>query len=105
MLTLWILAWGYNFIQNNLSVHLNRGFVWVLVQSQKNKGASKAVLDEYKAKLESTFVEGFAGSVVGFLIALLAIFLVGALLASVVGRALWRIVEAFLRSCWRRSPL
>jgi len=99
MLTIWILAWGYQAVQENISVHLNRGVVWVLVQAQKNKGVSdEKALEEYEERLKGTFVEGFAGSAVGFFIGLLLVFLVGALLASVVGKALWRVVEVFIMS-------
>ena len=99
MLTIWILAWGYHAVQNNISVHLNRGVVWVLVQTQKNKGVGdKKALEDYEQRLKETFVEGFAGSAVGFFIGLLLVFLIGALLASVVGKALWRVVEVFIMS-------
>lgn len=98
MLTLWILAWGYGFIQNNVSVHINRGLVKILVNVQKKEGVSEDALQKYEENLDSTFVKGLPGSVVGFLLAMAAVFLVGALLASVVGKALWRIVEAFIMS-------
>lgn len=95
MLTLWILAWGYQLIQDNVSIHINRGLVKALVWLDRG---SEQTLSQYEAKLEEIFVTGLAGSVVGLLIAAAAVFLVGALLASVVGRALWRIVEAFIMS-------
>ncbi len=93
MLTLWILAWGYQLIQDNVSIHINRGLVKALVWLDSG---SEEALRQYEAKLEEIFVTGLAGSVVGLLIAVAAVFLVGALLASVVGRALWRIIEAFI---------
>jgi uncharacterized membrane protein len=88
-LTLWILAWGYAFVQANISVHINRGLVWLIQKTQGPNGLPKAHLDDI-------LVYGMAGSVVGFLIALAIIVLVGALLASVVGRGLWRLVEVFI---------
>ena len=93
MLTLWILAWGYNFIQDNISIHINRGLVKALVWLDSGTGQAAT---EYEAKLQEIFVDGLAGSMVGLLIAMVAIFVVGALLASVVGRAFWRLVEAFI---------
>jgi len=96
LLTIWILVWGYNLIQTNVSKHINSGLVWVLVQIQKGEGIDGRPLEDYEQRLNDTFVTGPAGSVVGFLIALLAVFAVGALLASVVGRALWRVIEAFI---------
>jgi uncharacterized membrane protein len=41
------------------------------------------------------WVDGW-GSIAGFLIALIAVCIVGALFASVVGRTLWRMVEKFI---------
>lgn len=89
IVTIWILAWGYSFIQGNISIHINRGLVRLIMFIQAGEGASKD-------KLTEILVEGTAGSIVGFLIALAAVFVVGALLASVVGRALWRMVEKFI---------
>ncbi len=91
LLTIWILVWGYNFIQNNVSVHINRGLVWLILQVQGGRGLTEV-------DLTKILVEGAAGSAVGFFITLLLVFVVGALLASVVGRALWRVVEAFIMS-------
>jgi uncharacterized membrane protein len=96
MLTIWILAWGYGLIQRNVSIHINKGIVkaqtWVW--AQRHEEISEEAIKTYEDKLNSRFANGFAGSIVGLLIAMVAIVLVGALLASVVGRALWRGVEA-----------
>ena len=89
IVTIWILAWGYSFIQGNISIHINRGLVRLIMFIQAGEGVSKDTLTEI-------LVEGTAGSIVGFLIALAAVFIVGALLASVVGRALWRMIEKFI---------
>jgi len=97
ILTLWILGWGYGKIQQTVTVHINRGLVKAFVWAQEREGViSQTALDDYEKNLTEKFVNGLAGSVVGLLIAILAIILVGALLASVVGRALWRLIEAFI---------
>ena len=98
MLTIWILATGYNFIQDNISVHINRGLVELLVRARAGEGLSEDALVTYEEELKETFVTRVPGSVVGFLITIMAVLVVGALLASVVGRALWRVVEAFIMS-------
>jgi len=84
ILTIWIFVWGYTFIQNNISVHIKRGLIKLIIQA----GGSEQALD--------IFWIDQALSIAGFLIALVAVFIVGALLASVVGRALWRIIERFI---------
>jgi len=99
MLTIWILAWGFNFVQENVTVHINRGLVkgitWVW--AQQHKEISDTAVETYEGKLTEEFANGFAGSIVGLLIAIAIIFLVGALLASMAGKVLWRGVEAVIR--------
>ncbi len=96
MLTLWILAWGYGLVQDNITSHINTGIVraqkWVW--AQRHEGISEDALNKYEQRLNERFVNGFAGSIVGLLVAMMAVVLVGALLASVMGRALWGVIEA-----------
>jgi uncharacterized membrane protein len=95
LLTIWILVWGYRLIRENVSNHINRGLVWVLVENKKSEGVAEETWKDYEADMTRIFVKG-PGQVVGFLVALVAVFAVGTLLASVVGRALWRVIEAFI---------
>jgi uncharacterized membrane protein len=87
-LTIGIFVWGYTFIQENISVHINRGLVLLIRWAQGENGISKEDLTEI-------LVDG-NGSVIGFLLALIAVCVLGAILASVVGRTLWRMVEQFI---------
>lgn len=87
-LTIWILVWGYKFIQGNISIHISRGLVWLIMRVQGGAGATQEVLEEI-------FISGI-GSLVGFIIALIVVLIVGAALASVVGKTLWRLVEKFI---------
>lgn len=98
MLTIWILACGFNFVQENVTVHINRGLVKAITWAwaQQHEGISDTALTTYKDNLNEKFARGFAGSIVGLLIAIAIIFLVGALLASVAGRVLWRGIEAVI---------
>lgn len=98
ILTLWILVWGYGLLQEHVSIHINRGLVKALVALHRSQGLSPEALAQYQADLEGIFVRGFAGSAVGLLIATVAILLLGAFLASVIGRVLWRMVESMLLS-------
>jgi len=87
-LTIGIFVWGYTFIQENISIHINRGLVLLIGWAQGENGISKEDLTEI-------LVDG-NGSVIGFLLALIAVCILGAILASVVGRTLWRMVEQFI---------
>ncbi len=88
ILTIGIFVWGYKFIQNNISVHINRGLVRLIMYIQSDSGIGREELTEI-------LVDG-TGSVIGFLIALVGVFIVGAIFASVVGRTLWLLVEKFI---------
>ena len=87
-LTIGIFVWGYTFIQENISIHINRGLVLLLVKVRGEQWIPKE-------KLTGILVGG-NGSVIGFLLALVAVCIVGAILASVVGRTLWRMIEQFI---------
>ena len=84
ILTIWILVWGYRFIQGNISIHIKRGLIRLIIIA----GGSKE-------ELSKLWVDG-ALSIAGFLVALFVVCIVGAILASVVGRTLWRMVEKFI---------
>jgi len=89
IVTIWIFFWGYKFIQENISVYVNRGIVRLVMFLQ---GEQQYLTKEDMVKF---WVDGW-GSIAGFLIALVMVCVVGAMLASVVGRTLWRMVEKFI---------
>ncbi|MHC4458084.1 MAG: DUF502 domain-containing protein [Planctomycetota bacterium] len=86
ILTIWILVWGYRFINDRISIHIKRGLVRLVIMA----GASGT-------ELEKLWIDT-ALSIAGFLVALFIVCIVGAFLASVVGKALWRRVEKFIMS-------
>ena len=86
IVTIWIFVWGYKFIQDNISSHIRDGLFWLM---------RKTTSDEFFSELSEPWLN-IALSAAGFLIALLAVCIVGALLANVVGKTLWRMVEKFI---------
>lgn len=94
ILTIWIFVWGYKFIQGNISIHVNRGLVQLIFLIQT---ALPNIQPWPKQALIDFWVDG-AGSIAGFLVALVAVCIVGALLASVVGRTFWKMIETFIMS-------
>jgi len=94
IVTIWVFVWGYTFIQENISIHINRGLVrlTVLVQGFEWEDENNEAVKEAWSNF---WVEGW-GSIAGFVIALVAVCVVGALLASVVGKTLWRMTEKFI---------
>jgi uncharacterized membrane protein len=84
IVTIWIFIWGYRFIYDKIGIYIKGGLEYLIILA----GASDPELDKLWIDV--------ALSVAGFLIALLGVFIVGAFLASVVGRTLWRMVEKFI---------
>ncbi|MFH1614759.1 MAG: DUF502 domain-containing protein [Planctomycetota bacterium] len=125
ILTIWIFVQCYIFVRDNIGVHINRGLVRLIVYTFKDYPAlSQEELEHYAigedkslrgdtnalsltAKdesvifsarveaLERYWVHG-PGQITGFVVALVAVCIVGAILASVVGKTLWRLLEKFL---------
>lgn len=129
ILTIWLFVWGYTFIQTKISVHINRGLVYVIsrvaheqvevtdkevrayllkvkpdlsdnegelaIHAQREDVRQKVRIQKLRADLAKTWVDG-PGSIAGFLVAVVAVCVLGALLASYVGRSLWRTVEKFI---------
>lgn len=89
IVTIWIFIWGYNFIQENISCYINKGLVLVMYRIP-------FIFPGWtKESLEAFWVNGW-GSIAGFAIALIAVVLAGFIFASVIGRALWRVIEGFI---------
>jgi len=129
ILTIWLFVWGYTFIQTKISIHINRGIVYVIarvahgqvevtdkevrayllktkpelsedepelqIHTRREDVKQKVRIQKLQADLAKTWVDG-PGSIAGFLVALVAVCVLGALLASYVGRSLWRTVEKFI---------
>ena len=87
IVTIWILVWGYQFIQDNISIYIKGGLDW-LIRAVAGENFVEQNLDKFWVNV--------ALSVAGFLVALFAVCIVGAILASVVGKTLWRTVERFI---------
>ena len=118
ILTIWIFVWGYNFVKDNISRPINQGLVTVSLKihgiEPLQKPSADAFEDEqaynnavreyeeaqeqYEAAVKSWtvfWVEQW-GSVAGFIISLAIVIAIGFLLASVVGKGLWHLVEKFI---------
>ena len=129
ILTIWLFVWGYTFIQEKISVHINRGLVHIIALAAnknveisdddvreyllefkpelKNNPAELAIhikrddvrrkvrIQQLKENLAKTWIDG-PGSIAGFLIAVVGVCILGAILASYVGKSLWRMAENFI---------
>ncbi len=93
IVTIWIFVWGYSFIQERIGVHINRWLVRLTMFIQGLDWENTLARKEWN----DFWIDGW-GSMAGFIIALIIVLVVGALLASVVGKALWRMIEKFIMS-------
>lgn len=91
ILTIWIFIWGFTFIQSNISVHINKALVWLTMKAKGLDWNNEAARQIW----EGFWVNGW-GSIAGFIISLFAVCVVGLILASVVGRGLWRYIEKLI---------
>ena len=125
ILTIWIFVQCYLFVKNNISTHINEGVVKVFMltvdgypyttddqkrayaiekdptlstkpEDLKQRITDADIIDGTRMKIAREYwVEG-RGQITGFIVALVAVCILGALLASVVGKTLWRIFEKAL---------
>jgi len=90
ILTIWIFVQCYLFIQNNVSGHINRGLVWLIVKVGE---WFPAVTGSHSREfLEDFWVYG-PGRITGFVLAIVGVSFLGAFLASFAGKTIWRIAE------------
>jgi len=87
ILTIGIFVWGYTFINEHISSHIADG-----IEAVVRHAAGDDFLDK---RLDYRWMK-LVFSIAGFLVALFAVVVIGALLASVVGRALWKLIENFI---------
>lgn len=86
ILTIWIFVQCYVFIQDKVSIYINRGLVWLIL----------LVTDYWDKEFLTAFWVDGRGKITGFFIAVIGVCFIGAFLASVVGRTIWHALEKTL---------
>lgn len=89
IVTIWILVWGYRFIQNSLGVYVNRILALVTITILSSTGSIDV---EW---WRNFFMHGL-GSIAGFIISLAIVLGIGILVAHAVGKSLWLAVEQMI---------
>ncbi|MBN1844668.1 MAG: DUF502 domain-containing protein [Sedimentisphaerales bacterium] len=113
VLTIVLLFKCFEFIQKNISIHITRGMIYVVVYvTDKYPGISTDDQAEFRKehdipdetaaaelrkemrrwKLENQWAEG-PQSLIGFFIAIILVYVLGRLLASYLGRKFWGVFE------------
>ena len=83
ILTIWIFVQCYIFIQDKVSIHINRGVIQLILLFS----------DSWEEQFLVDFWVDGPGRITGFFVAIIGVCFIGAFLASVVGRTLWHYVE------------
>lgn len=86
ILTIWIFVQCYIFIQDKVSVHINRGLVWLIL----------LLTDHWDKEFLTAFWVNGQGKITGFFVAIIGVCFIGAFLASVMGRTIWHALEKTL---------
>ncbi|MHC4554510.1 MAG: DUF502 domain-containing protein [Planctomycetota bacterium] len=83
ILTIWIFVQCYIFIQDKVSIHINRGLVRLIL----------LITDNWEEEFLIGFWVNGPGRITGFFVAIIGVCFIGAFLASVMGRTLWHFME------------
>ena len=83
ILTIWIFVQCYIFIQDKVSIHINRGLVRLTL----------LITDNWEEEFLVNFWVNGSGRITGFFVAIIGVCFIGAFLASVMGRTLWHFIE------------
>jgi uncharacterized membrane protein len=91
ILTIWIFVQCYVFIQDKVSIHINKALVWLILQ----------ITDEWSKEFLDAFWVYGGDKVTGFFVTVIGVVILGAFPASVMGRSLWH----FFERAWVNIPL
>lgn len=83
ILTIWIFVQCYIFVQDKVSVYINKGVVLLITR----------FTERYSVEFLNDFWVDGPGRITGFFLAIIGVCFIGAFLASFAGRAIWRIIE------------
>jgi uncharacterized membrane protein len=95
ILTIWIFVQCYLFIQDNVSGHINKGLVWIIMKFGE---VFPAIAGGNPKEFHEQFWVYGPGRITGFVLAIVGVCFIGAFLASFAGKTIWHIAEkAFAR--------
>lgn len=83
ILTIWIFVQCYIFVQDKVSVYINKGVVLLITR----------FTERYSVEFLNDFWIDGPGRITGFFLAIIGVCFIGAFLASFAGRTIWRLIE------------
>ena len=85
--TIWIFIWIYELIQRTIGWLINKAILFILMNVFYESST-----DAVKTEMEHFWLTGL-GSLAGFIIALVIVFIVGIVIANVIGKKFWEAME------------
>lgn len=93
VVTIWIFIWTYHLIQKTIGRLINEVIIRILMILRDIPLSDRVVVE----RMQQFWVHGL-GSLAGFVIALVIVFAVGVVLASWIGKRLWRSTERLIEN-------
>ncbi len=94
ILSVWLFVWLFKFLRDNVSRHINLAIAKLFIFFKD------AHDDALRQHIEDIMLRG-SGQIVGYILPLILVCVLGAILASVAGKTLWKMVDKVLN----RIPL
>jgi uncharacterized membrane protein len=96
LLTIVIIVWAFNFLNDKIGRRINGGIITVWVLAKGGGKAEKAALWNIWYQKQNWYLQA-----VGFVVAVIVVYLLGRFVASFVGRSMWRMIDRGMM----RAPL
>jgi len=89
ILSVWLFVWLFRFLRDNVSRHINMSIVKLFELFSDSDD------EMLRQQIEEIMLNG-SGQVIGYILPLLLVCVLGAILASVVGKTLWKLFDRAL---------
>jgi uncharacterized membrane protein len=95
LLTVMIIVWVLQFVDIHVGVHVNKLVKWIVVQWMSVAGKHELSLHgtDVLWNRVNLFWEDWQFNWVGFILSFVLIYVFGRFVASILGRAMWRVIE------------
>lgn len=95
LLTVMIIVWVLQFVDIHVGVHVNKLVKWIVVQWMSVAGKHELSLHgpDVLWNRVNPFWEDWQFNWVGFILSFVLIYVFGRFVASILGRAMWRLIE------------
>jgi len=90
LITLWLLVWAWDFLWNNIGIHIMQGIRWLWLMSSMRGTIPFTPPALIGRQLND---DDFGTRALGVVLAILLIYIVGVFVGNLLGRTAWRLAE------------